>query len=273
MASEFKKKNFWRAVVAEFFAMTLFIFISIGSALGFQFPIDSEQANQTTTRTQDNVKVSLAFGLSIATLAQSIGHISGAHLNPAITLGLLLSCQISIFRAIMYIIAQCLGAIVGTAILSGVTSSLGQKNSLGLNQLSDGINAGQGLGIEIFATLQLVLCVLATTDRRRTDVSGSAPLAIGLSVALGHLLAIDYTGCGINPARSFGSAVVTGDFVNHWIFWVGPIIGGAAAALIYDFILAPRTSDVTDRMKVWTSGQVEEYDLDADDSRVEMKPK
>ncbi|XP_054847995.1 aquaporin-1 [Eublepharis macularius] len=269
MASEFKKKMFWRAVVAEFLAMILFIFISIGSALGFNFPIS---ANKTTTPTQDNVKVSLAFGLSIATMAQSIGHVSGAHLNPAVTLGLLLSCQISIFRAIMYIIAQCLGAIVATAILSGVTSSL-DGNSLGLNALAPGVNAGQGLGIEIIATLQLVLCVLATTDRRRTDVSGSAPLAIGLSVALGHLLAIDYTGCGINPARSFGSAVITGIFTNHWIFWVGPIIGGAGAALIYDFILAPRSSDVTDRMKVWTSGQVEEYDLDADDSRVEMKPK
>nr|XP_056713247.1 aquaporin-1 [Euleptes europaea] len=272
MASEFKKKVFWRAVVAEFFAMTLFIFISIGAALGFEFPIESNPGNVSKTRVQDNVKVSLAFGLSIATMAQSVGHISGAHLNPAVTLGLLLNCQISILRAIMYIIAQCLGAIVGTAILSGVTSSL-KDNTLGLNTLSNGINAGQGLGIEIFATLQLVLCVLATTDRRRTDLSGSAPLAIGLSVALGHLLAIDYTGCGINPARSFGSAVVTGVFMNHWIFWVGPIIGGASAALIYDFILAPRTSDVMDRMKVWTSGQVEEYDLDADDSRVEMKPK
>uniref|UniRef100_A0ACB8FXI3 Aquaporin-like protein n=1 Tax=Sphaerodactylus townsendi TaxID=933632 RepID=A0ACB8FXI3_9SAUR len=130
MASEFKKKHFWRAVVAEFFAMTLFIFISIGSALGFNFPLD--QGNQTSSRAQDNVKVSLAFGLSIATLAQSVGHISGAHLNPAVTLGLLLSCQISIFRALMYIVAQCLGAIVGTAILSGVTSNL-EMNSLGLN--------------------------------------------------------------------------------------------------------------------------------------------
>uniref|UniRef100_A0A8D0DTL2 Aquaporin 1 (Colton blood group) n=1 Tax=Salvator merianae TaxID=96440 RepID=A0A8D0DTL2_SALMN len=269
MASEFKKMIFWRAVVAEFFAMSLFIFISIGSALGFQFPVT---ANKTTTPIQDNVKVSLAFGVAIATMAQSVGHISGAHLNPAVTLGLLLSCQISIFRAVMYIIAQCLGAVVGTAILSGVTSSL-EKNSLGLNELAEGINSGQGLGIEIIATLQLVLCVLATTDRRRNDVSGSAPLAIGLSVALGHLLAIDYTGCGINPARSFGSAVVSNNFVDHWIFWVGPLIGGASAALIYDFILAPRTSDVVDRMKVWTSGQVEEYDLDADDSRVEMKPK
>ncbi|XP_020667089.1 aquaporin-1 isoform X1 [Pogona vitticeps] len=269
MASEFKKMAFWRAVVAEFFAMSLFIFISIGCALGFQFPVS---ANKTTTPVQDNVKVSLAFGLSIATMAQSVGHISGAHLNPAVTLGLLLSCQISILRAVMYTIAQCLGAVVATAILSGITSSL-PNNSLGLNALAEGVNSGQGLGIEIIATLQLVLCVLATTDRRRTDVSGSAPLAIGLSVALGHLLAIDYTGCGINPARSFGSAVVVGDFKNHWIFWVGPILGGVSAALVYDFILAPRSCDVTDRMKVWTSGQVEEYDLDADDSRVEMKPK
>ncbi|KAF4020139.1 hypothetical protein G4228_011814 [Cervus hanglu yarkandensis] len=271
MASEFKKKLFWRAVVAEFLAMTLFIFISIGSALGFHYPIKS---NQTTGAVQDNVKVSLAFGLSIATMAQSVGHISGAHLNPAVTLGLLLSCQISVLRAIMYIIAQCVGAIVATAILSGITSSL-PDNSLGLNALAPGVNSGQGLGIEIIGTLQLVLCVLATTDRRRRDLGGSGPLAIGFSVALGHLLAIDYTGCGINPARSFGSSVITHNFQDHWIFWVGPFIGAALAVLIYDFILAPRSSDLTDRVKVWTSGQVEEYDLDADDinSRVEMKPK
>ncbi|KAI5250912.1 Aquaporin-1 [Manis pentadactyla] len=271
MASEFKKKLFWRAVVAEFLAMTLFVFISIGSALGFHYPLKN---NQTAGAAQDNVKVSLAFGLSIATLAQSVGHISGAHLNPAVTLGLLLSCQISVLRALMYIIAQCVGAIVATAILSGITSSL-PDNSLGRNQLAPGVNSGQGLGIEIIGTLQLVLCVLATTDRRRRDLGGSSPLAIGLSVSLGHLLAIDYTGCGINPARSFGSSVITHNFKDHWIFWVGPFIGGALAVLIYDFILAPRTSDLTDRVKVWTSGQVEEYDLDGDDvnSRVEMKPK
>nr|KAF6319160.1 aquaporin 1 (Colton blood group) [Myotis myotis] len=142
-------------------------------------------------------------------------------------------------------------------------------------QLASGVNAGQGLGIEIIATLQLVLCVLATTDRRRRDLGGSAPLAIGLSVALGHLLAIDYTGCSINPARSFGSSVISNNFKDHWVFWVGPFIGAALAVLIYDFILAPRSSDLTDRMKVCTSGQVEEYDLDGEDihSRVEMKPK
>ncbi|CAJ0927093.1 unnamed protein product [Ranitomeya imitator] len=144
--------------------------------------------------------------------------------------------------------------------------------------LNDGVTAGQGLGVEIMVTFQLVLCVVAVTDRRRRDISGSVPLAIGLSVALGHLIAIDYTGCGMNPARSFGSAVIAKNFQYHWIFslffWVGPMIGGAAAAIIYDFILAPRTSDLTDRLKVWTNGQVEEYELDGDDNaRMEMKPK
>lgn len=272
MASEFKKKAFWRAVIAEFIAMIMFVFISIGAALGIGFPVP-ENRNETNGRIQDIVKVSLAFGLSIATMAQSVGHISGAHLNPAVTFGCLLSCQISILKAIMYIIAQCLGAVVATAILSGITSNI-PSNTLGLNGLSDGVTAGQGLGMEIMVTFQLVLCVLAITDRRRHDISGSIPLAIGLSVALGHLIAIDYTGCGMNPARSFGSAVLTKNFQHHWIFWVGPMIGGAAAAIIYDFILSPRTSDLTDRLKVWTNGQVEEYELDGDDNaRMEMKPK
>lgn len=151
MASEFKKKLFWRAVVAEFLATTLFVFISIGSALGFKYPVGNNQ-----TAVQDNVKVSLAFGLSIATLAQSVGHISGAHLNPAVTLGLLLSCQISIFRALMYIIAQCVGAIVATAILSGITSSL-PGNSLGRNDVS-GVSPSLGGSRTMLKGTSSILC-------------------------------------------------------------------------------------------------------------------
>uniref|UniRef100_A0A8C0MSM3 Aquaporin-1 n=1 Tax=Canis lupus familiaris TaxID=9615 RepID=A0A8C0MSM3_CANLF len=257
MASEFKKKLFWRAVVAEFLAMILFVFISIGSALGFNYPVRN---NQTAGAAQDNVKVSLAFGLSIATLAQSVGHISGAHLNPAVTLGLLLSCQISILRAVMYIIAQCVGAIVATAILSGITSSL-PDNSLGRNELAPGVNSGQGLGIEIIGTLQLVLCVLATTDRRRRDLGGSGPLAIGLSVALGHLLAIDYTGCGINPARSFGSSVITHNFKDHWVrgrrdvpwtWWEGLVLNGSSNSTLRRLLPSQRLWE-TD--KAWKWGQ------------------
>lgn len=135
MASELKKKAFWRAVIAEFLAMILFVFISIGAALGMKFPIEDKTNQTASSRSQDIVKVSLAFGISIATMAQSVGHISGAHLNPAVTLGCLLSCQISILKAVMYIIAQCMGAVVATAILSGITSNA-EDNSLGLNSVS-----------------------------------------------------------------------------------------------------------------------------------------
>ncbi|XP_051554018.1 aquaporin-1a.2 isoform X2 [Myxocyprinus asiaticus] len=238
MARELKSWSFWRAVLAEFVGMTLFIFIGIASATG----------NKHNRYPDQEVKVALAFGLAIATLAQSLGHISGAHLNPAITLGLLVSCQISFFRAFMYVVAQMLGAVLASGIMFKVSPD--PDTTLGLNTLSNGVNAGQGFAIELFATFQLVLCVLATTDKRRTDVTGSAPLAIGLSVGLGHLVAISFTGCGINPARSFGPAVVLEAYKNHWIYWIAPMCGGVAAALVYDFLLYPKKEGFGRRMNV-----------------------
>uniref|UniRef100_A0A672G0J9 Aquaporin FA-CHIP-like n=1 Tax=Salarias fasciatus TaxID=181472 RepID=A0A672G0J9_SALFA len=234
---EFKSKDFWRAVLAELVGMTLFIFLSISTAIG----------NPNNTKPDQEVKVSLAFGLSIATLAQALGHISGAHLNPAVTLGMLASCQISVFKAVMYIVAQMLGSALASGIVYGTRPD--GNADLGLNALN-GVTASQGVGIELLATFQLVLCVIAVTDKRRRDVTGSAPLAIGLSVCLGHLAAISYTGCGINPARSFGPALIMKDFKDHWVYWVGPMCGGVAAALIYDFLLSPKFDDFPERMKV-----------------------
>ncbi|XP_028660019.1 LOW QUALITY PROTEIN: aquaporin-1-like [Erpetoichthys calabaricus] len=258
MAKEFRSKAFWRAVVAELLGMTVFVFISIMAAI----PSGNGAGKE--------VKVSLAFGLAIATLAQSLGHISGAHLNPAVTFGLLTSCQISVFKAVMYMFAQILGATMASGLIYGINPN----SSIGLNQLNE-TQPGQALAIELFATFQLVLCVLAVTDKRRRDVFGGAPLAIGLSVALGHLGAISYTGCGINPARSFGPALIKNNFTDHWVFWVGPMIGGVMAALVYDFILYPKTEDLPDRMKVLMNGQDGEYDVNDTDetTRVEMSSK
>lgn len=121
---EFKSKEFWRAVLAELVGMTLFIFLSISTAIG----------NTNNTNPDQEVKVSLAFGLAIATLAQSLGHISGAHLNPAVTLGMLASCQISVFKAVMYIVAQMLGSALACGIVYGARPST--TTALGLNSVS-----------------------------------------------------------------------------------------------------------------------------------------
>lgn len=122
---EFKSKDFWRAVLAELVGMTLFIFLSISTAIG----------NPNNTKPDQEVKVSLAFGLAIATLAQSLGHISGAHLNPAVTLGMLASCQISVFKAVMYIVAQMLGSALASGIVYGTRPS--GNAALGLNAVSE----------------------------------------------------------------------------------------------------------------------------------------
>lgn len=121
---EFKSKDFWRAVLAELVGMTLFIFLSLSAAIG----------NTNNTHPDQEVKVSLTFGLAIATLAQSLGHISGAHLNPAVTLGMLASCQISVFKAIMYIVAQMLGSALASGIVYGTRP--GTTAALGLNSVS-----------------------------------------------------------------------------------------------------------------------------------------
>ncbi|XP_037644182.1 aquaporin-1-like [Sebastes umbrosus] len=173
--------------------MIIFIFIGLSAAIG----------DRNNSYPDQEIKVLFAFGLAIATIAQCIGHISGTHLDPAITLGLLASCEMSMLRAFFYIIAQILGAVAGSAIVYGIRPDT--THSLGLNKLN-GISPCQGFGVEFLLTLQLVLFVLAVTDKRR-DVSGFSLLAIGLSVGLGHLAGISYTGCGINPARSLGPAI------------------------------------------------------------------
>ncbi|XP_034558493.1 aquaporin-1-like [Notolabrus celidotus] len=234
--SEIKMWSFWRAVMAELLGMTMFVFIGLSAAIG----------GKNNTYPDQELKVALAFGLAVATLAQCLGHISGAHLNPAISLGMLANCQMSVLRAVFYMLAQMLGAVAGSAIVYGIGPKT--TDSLGVNKLN-GITPGQGFVVEFLLTLQLVLCVLAVTDKRR-DVNGFAPLAIGLSVGLGHLAGISYTGCGINPARSFGPAVIQESFEDHWVYWAGPMTAGAVATLLYDVLLAPRDEPFRERTRV-----------------------
>ncbi|KAF3860396.1 hypothetical protein F7725_000651 [Dissostichus mawsoni] len=223
---EFKSMSFWRAVFAEFYGTMFFVFFGLGAALRW------------TTGPLNVLQVAFCFGLAAATLIQSIGHISGGHINPAVTFAYLIGSQMSLFRAFFYIVAQCLGALAGAAVLYGVTPT-NMRGNLALNTLQPGISVGMATTMEVFLTLQLVVCVFSVTDERRNGRLGSAALAIGFSVLMGHLLGMYYTGAGMNPARSFAPAVMVRNFVNHWVYWVGPMIGAALGALVYDFILFP----------------------------------
>ncbi|XP_012595901.1 aquaporin-4 [Microcebus murinus] len=221
---------FWKAVTAEFLAMLIFVLLSLGSTInwgGTEKPLPV-----------DMVLISLCFGLSIATMVQCFGHISGGHINPAVTVAMLCTRKISIAKSVFYIAAQCLGAIIGAGILYLVTPP-SVVGGLGVTSVHGNLTAGHGLLVELIITFQLVFTIFASCDSKRTDVTGSIALAIGFSVAIGHLFAINYTGASMNPARSFGPAVIMGNWENHWIYWVGPIIGAVLAGGLYEYVFCP----------------------------------
>ncbi|XP_037540115.1 major intrinsic protein of lens fiber a [Nematolebias whitei] len=255
---EFRSMSFWRAVFAEFYGTMFFVFFGLGAALRW------------TSGLHNVLHVAFCFGLAAATFIQSIGHISGGHINPAVTFAYLIGSQMSLFRAFFYIIAQCLGALAGAAVLYGVTPS-NMKGNLALNTLQPGISLGMATTIEIFLTLQLVVCVFAVTDERRNGRLGSAALAIGFSVLLGHLLGMYYTGAGMNPARSFAPAVLVRNFVNHWVYWVGPMIGAAIGALLYDFLLFPRVRDMSERLATLKGTRSPEAQQETRGESIELK--
>ncbi|XP_058497996.1 aquaporin-4 isoform X1 [Solea solea] len=222
-------KDFWRAVSGEYLATLIFVLLSLGSTVNWA-------AGEKEPPRADLVLISLCFGLSIATMVQCFGHISGGHINPAVTAAMVVTRKLSLAKAFFYVVAQCLGAITGAGILYLVTPAA-LRGSLGVTTVN--IPVGYGLLVELLITFELVFTVFATCDPKRTDLGGSAALAIGFAVTIGHLFAIPYTGASMNPARSLGPAIVTLNFENHWVYWVGPILGGILAAGLYEYMYCP----------------------------------
>ena len=182
------------------------------------------------------IGTSLAFGLAVVAMAYTVGGISGCHINPAITLGCLLTKRISAKDAAMYMLFQVIGAFVGAGILAAL---VGCDSGLGANALQEGngITVCQGLLAEVVFTFVFVLVVLGTTDEKK-GAGNFAGLAIGLSLVLVHLACIYFTGTSVNPARSIAPAVLAGGAALNqlWIFIVGPFAGGALAALVWKFL-------------------------------------
>ena len=185
------------------------------------------------------VGTAMAFGLAVVAMAYTIGGVSGCHINPAITLGCLLSKRISGKDAVIYVVFQVIGAVIGSAILFALTSydqaqaggTLTGANSCGAHGLVAGLIA------EIVLTCIFVLVVLGATDEKK-GAGNFAGLAIGLSLILIHLVGIHYTGTSVNPARSIGPALFQGGqaLSELWVFIVGPFAGAAIAAGIWKII-------------------------------------
>ena len=174
----------------------------------------------------------LAFGLVIVAMAYSVGHVSGCHINPAVSIAMLVAGKMSVKDFIGYVVAQFAGAIIGAACLRGV---LGPESGLGTNGLYNG-NIGLSLLIEVVLTFVFVYAILGVTSKEKD--SSVAGLVIGLTLTLVHILGIHFTGTSVNPARSFGPALFVGGeaLANVWVFIVAPLVGGVLAALVWKFL-------------------------------------
>ena len=172
----------------------------------------------------------------IVAMAYSIGNISGCHINPAVSIAMLLSKKMSLKDFIGYVIAQFAGATVGAAVLMLL---VGKESGLGANALYQG-NIGLSLLIEVILTFVFVLAILGVTSKEGN--SAVAGIVIGLSLTLVHILGISFTGTSVNPARSFGPALfMGGDALKCvWVFIAAPLVGGVLAALVYNFLTAKK---------------------------------
>eukprot|EP00092_Neocalanus_flemingeri_P049794 GFUD01057349.1.p1 GENE.GFUD01057349.1~~GFUD01057349.1.p1 ORF type:complete len:264 (+),score=76.83 GFUD01057349.1:106-897(+) len=221
-----------KSVVAELVGTMFLVIIGCGAAMQWKTNFDTTQ-------------VSLAFGLAVMAIASFTGHISGGNLNPAVSVGLLAGGKLSLIKCILYIIAQCIGAVLGAGILYLVSPACNPLShtyvhratcSLGSNGLGANVTPLGGMVMELLMTMLLVLVVYASAvDTGNKTSPMVAPLLIGLTVTAAHLVLMPYTGTSINPARSLGPALVSSTTADHWVFWVGPLLGGALGGVLYRF--------------------------------------
>jgi len=184
--------------------------------------------------------VALAFGLTVLTMAYGIGHVSGCHLNPAVSVGLVVGGRFKSSDLVPYVIAQVLGAIVAAGVLYLIASGkagFDLSGGLASNGYADhspgGYSLVSGFVTEVVMTFMFLMIILGATDKRAP--AGFAPIAIGLGLTLIHLISIPVTNTSVNPARSTGPAIFVGGWAlaQLWMFWVAPIIGAAIAGVVY----------------------------------------
>nr|AAC39480.1 aquaporin [Vernicia fordii] len=215
----------FKAYLAEFISTLLYVFAGVGSAIAY-----NKLTANAALDPAGLVAIAICHGFALFVAVAVGANISGGHVNPAVAFGLALGGQITILTGIFYWIAQLLGSIVACFLLKLVTGGL----AIPTHSVAGRVGAIEGVVMEIIITFALVYTVYATAaDPKKGSLGTIAPIAIGFIVGANILAAGPFSGGSMYPARSFGPAVVSGDFHDNWIYWVGPLIGGGLAGLIY----------------------------------------
>jgi len=219
--------NTAQELVAEFIGTFALIFFGAGSICAYQYV----HANGDFSL----LGVALANGLAIAIMVSAMGHISGGHYNPAITIGVWVTKRLSTLDAILYWVAQLAGATAAAFVLKAVIpEDTWRAVSLGAPALARDFGVGAGMALEAVTTFFLVLVVFATAIDERGAFKAIGGFGIGLTITLGILVAGPLTGAALNPARAFGPALVANHWANQSVYWIGPLAGGFLAGLLYD---------------------------------------
>ena len=196
------------------------------------------------------VGVSLAFGLTVLTMSYAIGHISGCHLNPAVSVGLVVAKRFPLYELPAYVIAQVLGSVMGAGVLYVIASGRALFNiNAGFASNGYGVHSPGGYSLygcltaEIVLTFMFLMIILGATDRRAPQ--GFAPIAIGFGLTLIHLIGIPITNLSVNPARSTGPALLAGGWAlaQLWMFWIAPLFGAAIAGLLYETLAEEKPAE------------------------------
>ena len=223
-----------RPAMAEMIGSAMFIFIACGSAM-------TTSLEGAWTVGAGTIGIALSFGMSIFVIAYSIGHISGGHLNFAVTLTFAVLRKISILKCVLYFFAQFLGGLIGIGFLKLVTPRSWWGACFAANFVHSDLTVGHALVVEFILTFFLMFVVMAACDSNKSNQT-LVPFAIGMAVFCCHMLAIPLTGCSINPTRSFAaSAAASGlsecpdAWQGQWVFWLGPIAGALTGGGIYEY--------------------------------------
>jgi len=238
--------KFWQALVGECVGTIFLVLVGCGSFITPKVMSSgngTESIVTTSGSTPDPVRVAFAFGVTYAVLIYVLRYITGGHFNPVVSLAAAITRKVSLLRAILYCVVQVIGGILGAAILFAC-SPPSHRSNLGATVPQAGVGQDQAFAVEFFGAMVFLFVVTACRDlcKGEDNPPYTHPFVMGLTLIAVELFAVPISGGSFNPARSFGPAVVSNEWNNHWIYWFGPILGGLAGALIYDFIFSSSAS-------------------------------